>query len=663
MAYENTLGSSQKMLNKLHQIIFHFIFLCLFCFTAIAAELLPFASLKKIPQFSLDQKQILAHSSVPNHFFLIDPNGRVDQLINGELIDKAFFDLSQQITDHDVELTAFILHPNYSLKDQPGYHTFYTAHIELHQSELRVARIPKIAPNYTTHDLVINEWKSMNIKKVVDPSSKREIVRIASPDANTQIKQLSFNPYTDKWHDSFGFLHITINENSNYKDVPLYSGALLRINPKKFGLRSYTIPKNNPFIKDTTVNNEIVLLGAGNIQQITWQKRRNTEWFLLIKEDNKTILRKGLFSNDLRNSTVDAIWQNKSNNALKHIVWYQGRELVNHIYKFIYLVNINKTWQLRSLSITPDQHLEMHTALPDLSSDSTPTLSLNHAGELVIIDTNSNLFHRLITPANEATKAGINSSANNNEQSDEKSLIWIAIILLIMMSMAVAIVLFYKRHVATRNPLLKLKRQYARITFTEPNHPIILHQWRKKTATTSLDSTSIISSTLFLNGEKINYIDNNHLFTNEINSKLLKVCLYELRLKMVDNKARTIELVLKDIQKNTHKICLYARIGNQRYTKLHYRDCLSVITNFCTLISTTIEQNNATVHKKRNTPSIQDQAISNDIIDEYSDPMDTTQPELVKSLEEIVKLKQQGFLTDEEFDNAKRKLLASFTDK
>jgi sucrose-6-phosphate hydrolase SacC (GH32 family) len=82
------------------------------------------------------------------------------------------------------------------------------------------------------------------------------------------------------WSDDYGLLYIALKPDSTLQQSALYSGSILRISPTKFGLKNYTVPTHNPFLKDPKVEDEVIMIGAQNIQQFTWSK----------KEKNKLIL-------------------------------------------------------------------------------------------------------------------------------------------------------------------------------------------------------------------------------------------------------------------------------------------------------------------------------------------------------------------------------------
>jgi hypothetical protein len=223
------------------------------------------------PQVENDESRWLQLFEQPGnsqHYYIANTQGKIYQLDHGSSQNALLaLDLQQVNTLPEVQLSAFTLHPNFSVRDQPGYDTFYTAHVEKASTKLNTKRLT--APEIKTallYDAVVTEWR-LNDERKVKLSSQREVVRIAINSARNAINQLSFNPYTTSWDDNFGQLYISLSPSTKYEQFPLYSGVILRINPQPSNNNSYTIPLSNPFYADTKYEQSLYLFGAGKIQQ------------------------------------------------------------------------------------------------------------------------------------------------------------------------------------------------------------------------------------------------------------------------------------------------------------------------------------------------------------------------------------------------------------
>ena len=122
------------------------------------------------------------------------------------------------------------------------------------------------------HHDVIAEWgvDSANQSRV-DPSTRREVLRIRQYWFMHNTDQLLFNPNKSPGHSGYGAMFIGIGDGKN---SPMHTdpydqaqnparplGKILRIDPLKRGSASYSIPADNPFVGRSGYLPEIYALG------------------------------------------------------------------------------------------------------------------------------------------------------------------------------------------------------------------------------------------------------------------------------------------------------------------------------------------------------------------------------------------------------------------
>ena len=142
---------------------------------------------------------------------------------------------------------------------QPGYRKLYTAHTETAAS--RAASVPLFAmapPTPVDHHNVITEWKVyVTNRDLVDPNSRREILRIAQHRTDHSTDTILFNPTAKAGQPDYGKLYIGTGDGGNTPDLPdMYNhaqdpkralGKILRIDPlAQSGGRRYGVPPDNP---------------------------------------------------------------------------------------------------------------------------------------------------------------------------------------------------------------------------------------------------------------------------------------------------------------------------------------------------------------------------------------------------------------------------------
>lgn len=133
---------------------------------------------------------------------------------------------------------------------------------------------PKSGERRALVDSVLTEFRYDHVKKRVIPWSHRQVFRIGLPRIDHPIRQIAFqNNYLlithgDGSHGYDSFKQVVGGGQNN--DA---LGKILRINPLKSGKLPYTIPSDNPFVKNKKYIPEIFALGFRNPHSICYSKR------------------------------------------------------------------------------------------------------------------------------------------------------------------------------------------------------------------------------------------------------------------------------------------------------------------------------------------------------------------------------------------------------
>lgn len=351
------MKKNKSIYNTIKYLLVAFIFLMNVNQVAFGASLYTLEPFLDLPvQKSLNNYWLspIANTTRDNELFFADSAGKVYRSKGPKIQPQPIINFSQSLKKkQNVTFSAITLHPNFHLIDKTGSNVIYSAHIEPYDISKKGGRLSEeIIENRHTHDAVIIEWQLSNINNnQINISHKREVLRIAST-SNNIITQLSFNPYLKSWNDNFGLLYIALKNNSEFKSSPLYSGSILRINPKKFGLRNYTIPHTNPFTKEPNIQDEIIVLGAQNINQFTWSKQTKNQLILTHKYNNEHLISVSALGSDyLLTPPKNSLYKNNNENIYLSNVYYKGRELNTLWNTILFLSPKQQKWQLNSIKI------------------------------------------------------------------------------------------------------------------------------------------------------------------------------------------------------------------------------------------------------------------------------------------------------------------------
>ena len=177
-------------------------------------------------------------------------------------------------------LLGFAFHPDFSNTPTAGFHKVYT-----YTSEPVAGAADFTVPDTSpfNHQSVIAEWQiSVGNPDVVDPATRREVMRIDEPQFNHNGGHLAFRPADHYLYISLGdggaANDVGAGHNpatGNAQDKTTVLGKMLRIDPLDPALTTgsadppsangkYRIPSSNPFVNQPGAVAEIYSLGLRN---------------------------------------------------------------------------------------------------------------------------------------------------------------------------------------------------------------------------------------------------------------------------------------------------------------------------------------------------------------------------------------------------------------
>ncbi len=679
--------------------------LCLAIFYPLQATNYQTINLPLPEEHSHWQQMIKSPSSV-TEFFLANTQGKIfiydAQRQISPLVDiKSFF--PKLIT-----LTAITTHPSFKLSQQHGFNTFYSAHIQTSDS-----KNSQLSPRYfsekTPYQLVISEWQLADnqASTSITHNKHKIILRIAVPTPNVKVQQLAFNPFIQSWQDNYGQLLITLSADPRYHNQPLYSGAILRISPEKFGTKNYRIPQSNPFIEQQEINNEILVANLGKIHSTYWLKTHTDQLFINHSIKQKLSWSTVIVGTDFVKSSDSAdSFFTTPETLISNSLLYRGSKFKNQRNKSLYL-KWQEQWQLMSLSSQPpyQEKVLQKFSLAEIPADARLILTLDHLDEPIIFNQSTNILLSLA----DTSHPDISSSEQTADTQVNKVQAQIYLLVGFLLLAVCALIFFSKRSAL---PAIKkyLHNRYAKFE-VEHSH-ISLYQRHRKEPSCQLDFTQITESAVYLNGEPVFLVNSQpeNAFSNQQEQAVLAAIAKEKREKMIDSRIRKCELHLTDSNNNHYRVCNYFRKGNQRLTKTKFDQATEQLIDWCWKISTIINPDHTKARTIASKPEIKLVKPSNPPLDienkqssispaqEQSPSSNTAETNnssnlnrptktsthtvnlsqaaravrssaqqalqqdianlsMVEALEKLAKLKQQELLSDEEFELAKSKLL------
>lgn len=629
--------------------------------------------------------------STSSEYLLATKQGKIYTLKDSTIAAEPLLDLTKRIEDSNlIALTAMAVDPSFHYRDRNGYNTIYTAHIEENNSHQ-----DKNAPNSgldksLPYDAVIIRWQlSKTLNQPIAVANQHEVIRIAIHQPYEAFKQLSFNPYTEPWHEDFGLLYVLLSkaENEKVAKQAIYSGTILRIRPERFGLQSYTIPDNNPFIKQADIRNEIITIAGGNVQNFDWIKKGQNTLLMQIAGAEENFFIQARLGDDLRQSTSAELENSLPSKHSNHntAIIYHGRALQNLWGKVLQLNKIKNNWQLQALSLEPittAQTLPTFSSynLANIATSKKLSLYKHSDNELLVLTHDQQLLYTIKADLENASVTTPKTAIADDDTENSS-----AILIIFVLIIGVAGSIWYIKLMAKKKQHF-LHSQWANFDINTTNEKLSLYKRHSQTAEQKLELSTIIRSELLLNDQVISIISNNaeHGFSNELEDQVLAVFAKEHRLKMINEKQRKIQLRLIDDNEVSFLICLYYRVGNIRHTKLKYNKVLtkvidwhwlfasyinpqhsskrkirvkskiapSVDKKYSAQVTKAVQVPSKTINNSGLSPEIENEALAS--TDHSATSQDT---KLVMALDKLVAMKKQGFLSDDEFNIAKTKII------
>ena len=212
--------------------------------------------------------------------FIVEQGGTIRVLKNGALNATPFLNISTQIkSGGERGLLGLAFHVGFSNSASPGFRRLYTYQTE-NPSQAADFTVPMSGA--FDNQCVVTEWQvSLANPDVVDPSTRRDVLRIDHPQDNHNGGEIGFRP-------SDGYLYIAIGEGGNggdagpghtpnlgnAQDTSNLLGKILRIDPLAPALTptsgdpasangKYRNPVSNPFV-GSAGREEIFAFGLRN---------------------------------------------------------------------------------------------------------------------------------------------------------------------------------------------------------------------------------------------------------------------------------------------------------------------------------------------------------------------------------------------------------------
>ncbi len=224
-----------------------------------------------------------------DRLFVIDQVGVVYLIKKGKLVDRPVLDLRKQIVKikpnfDERGLLGIAFHPNFA-KSGPGNGRVYLYTSEPTSSGK--SDFPLKDAQNIDHHSVVTEWRFHSSNPdVIDPSSRREIMRFDQPQFNHDGGAIAFGPD--------GMLYIGVGDGGkahdkgdghspggNGQDRMKVLGKILRIDPlgrsgKKAANGQYSVPADNPFVGEPTWLPEIWASGMRNPFRMSFDRKDGT---------------------------------------------------------------------------------------------------------------------------------------------------------------------------------------------------------------------------------------------------------------------------------------------------------------------------------------------------------------------------------------------------
>lgn len=642
-----------------------------------------FQFIRQFDQQDLRINKIIPKPNSLNSYFILTHTGDIHLFENDALQTEHFFSISS-ITNNSInDIHALAFHPNFAFPDQQGFHTFYTAHHDKFTPDSTTARLAT-QKSFAKSDIVIVEWTTNLKGNKVDTSTRREVIRIPDTSNDMRVIDLSFDPYAKPWLAEFGQLYIALSAAIQPNNA-IETGAIVNIDPKPFGLRSYTTPKRGAGTKAQGLQDEVVLYNGGNILQLLWPKQTSHNWLVVRGEEDQVNLYTANVGDDLskQSPVYEVLLQPEQ--KVSNFIWYQGREIKQFLYHIMYLDKSEHTWNLKALTLEDKPATVQNLLAINDGNNLDAALITDHQHELLVFTPDNQQVSRIHFQESELPEPKVShtrSIGDDQQANTNTGLLYIIIIMLIV------IVIGLLRLKTKQTKKQRPESDFSVFHINQDQSALELYIKHQKELAKTLPILDIKGIEIKLNGNVIFGLNTNSEigFSNQAENLILDTFALEHRHKMVDNKTRTIEVILSSEEDLEESVLIYYRTGNQRYTRLHYHECLTKIIDALWLYSHTIkpEQTEERITKtdiQLNSKTDDQVIIKESVIYKKVEPKKTTESETVHSpvlnhdasanpkeifhpsisqeLDKLVSLKQQGYISEVEFAKAKQKLFSS----
>ena len=502
------------------------------------------------------------------------------------------------------------------------------------------------------------------------------------------LGQLSFNPFAKVWDDDYGLMYIALTNQLSNQDHALYTGSILRINPTPFGLRQFTIPSDNPFIGDDANSNALYVTGLGEIAEFIWPEKGRS--LLLVRHQHQQKHQLSLVSagQNLALSSSEATIATYDGNMVNQaMLSYQGRELAHLRNMTLLLESDENQWQVQSIKM-PRQQDNLRTPLiewqlPKTAENTHSSLALVKAAnnEIVIFDKAKQVLSRLTTTMLTTIEDSHDETTKSSFAASNK---YAPIINAIVGTIIVACCLWLAHFIYRKknSARFNIRNQFTRFEIDFAQQTIELFKSHEQQANQTIPIRQITALSIALNKHEVAEISITSPFGNSADEQLRKQFAQEKRVKMQPDMMREITLVLTTTEQGVITICAYLRKGDHRVTRNDFTEACHHVVDLCWLVTKQIAPNDAEqrkfipqvteppkalatlftkpLHLKNTSKTTselnhdENNQVNSTTVPNNTDKIDT---ELITALEKLAELKTQGALTQEEFDQAKQRVL------
>jgi hypothetical protein len=186
--------------------------------------------------------------------YVLQKNGEVVRVAHGGTsmsVSTRFASLSTESTDAEIGFSAIAFHPEFLIKELPGYGKFYVVVAE-HAGTANPDFIPEFGNREEHHQDVIYEFTCTHPLAGNFKGQRREVIRFSQPGAENNVRSLTFDHLGNLFLAVGDGAADTVGRHSSSKNASSMTsayGKVLRIDP--LGDNSingkYGIPPSNPF--------------------------------------------------------------------------------------------------------------------------------------------------------------------------------------------------------------------------------------------------------------------------------------------------------------------------------------------------------------------------------------------------------------------------------